>query len=88
MALGKEYYQLVTAQVKSKENVEASKKGGTLDVIENVDDEDNNVHQILQSKPVTNIYIHDVPYAYQFQFEFSMSRTLYTLWSIDISVKL
>lgn len=45
MALGKEYYQLVTAQVKTNENVDASKKDGIVATIEKDEDEDLRTHE-------------------------------------------
>lgn len=54
MSLGKEYYQLVTAQVKTKEIVEASKKDGTQDDIQNDDDED---FKILKNQPVIILFL-------------------------------
>lgn len=52
MALGKEYYHLVMAQVKTNETVEASKKTDTKDVVQ-IEDEDEQKFS-LQSKAVDN----------------------------------
>lgn len=40
MARGKDYYNLVTAQVKTNETVEASSKGGTMAIMDNDDEDD------------------------------------------------